>query len=100
MFTDDFIPELPNTAHSRDGPATAWLTSEWPVTLYLFQKHLHSYEHEYIVSGNKITSIRVTFCVFFYNLFLLKVVDTPVRSIVYKKLHSPASFTIMYLKRT
>jgi hypothetical protein len=32
MYSDNLIPELPNTGHSsiRDGPATAWLTSEWP----------------------------------------------------------------------
>jgi hypothetical protein len=56
---------------SRDGAATAGLTSERPETLYLFQKHLLCWKHEYIVSRNKIILVRVTFCVFFYNLFLL-----------------------------
>ena len=34
--------------------------------------------------------------VFFYNIFLLKISDTPLRS----SLHSPASFTMMFLKPT
>ena len=59
------------TAHScsRNGPATAWLTSERSAKLYLFQKYLLCLEHEYIVSRNNITSVIVTFCVF-YNLFI------------------------------
>jgi hypothetical protein len=45
-------------------------------TLYLFQKHLLCWEYKYIVHRNKINHVKVTFCVFSYNLFLLKVVDT------------------------
>ena len=39
--------------------------------LYLFRKYLLCWEHEYIVSHNKIHPVKVTFCVLFYNLFLL-----------------------------
>jgi hypothetical protein len=72
-----------NTAHrcSQHGPATAWITSDWPEMFYLFQKCLFSWEHEYIFSRNKITSVKVTFCVSFYNLSLLKSVGTPLRAI-------------------
>jgi hypothetical protein len=41
-------------------------------TLYMFQKYLLCWEREYIVSRNKIDPVKVTFCVFFYNLSLLK----------------------------
>jgi hypothetical protein len=101
MYSDNWIPEILNTTHScsRDSPATVWLTSERPETLYLFQKYILCWDHEYIVSRNKITAVKVTFCVFSYNLLLLKVFDTPLHSIAYKKLHSPASFMIMFLKR-
>ena len=102
MYSDNVIPELPKTAHNynQDSPATAWLTSERPATLYLFQKHLLSYVHEYNVSRNKITFVKVTFCMFFYNLFLLTIFDISLRSITWMKLHSPVSFTTMFLKRT
>jgi hypothetical protein len=32
MYSDNLIPELPDTAHryNQDGLVTAWLTSEWP----------------------------------------------------------------------
>jgi hypothetical protein len=66
MYSDNLIPELPNTAHScssGDGSATAWLTSERPATLYLSQKYLFCSEHEYMVSRNKIDTAAVRFCV-------------------------------------
>jgi hypothetical protein len=48
--------------------------------------------------AKKITSVKVIFPTFFYNLYLLKIFDTPLHSIAWKKLHSPASFSIMFLK--
>ena len=60
---------------------TAVVGTVWPLlgshrnrqaTLHLFQKYLLCWQHEYIVSRNKITCVKVTFCVFFYNWFLLK----------------------------
>ena len=101
MYSANLISELPNNGHScsRDGAATAWLTSERPATLYLFQKYLLCWEHECIVSRNKIDPVKVAFCVFFYNLFLLKISDTPLRSTAQEKLHSIASFTTVFLKR-
>jgi hypothetical protein len=50
-------------------------------TLRLFQKHLLCWKHEYIVSRNKIDTVKDTFCVSFYNWFLLKNFDTSIRSI-------------------
>jgi hypothetical protein len=50
-------------------------------TLFLFQKHLLCWEHEYIVFRNKINAVKVTLCMLVYNLFLLKAVDTPLRPI-------------------
>jgi hypothetical protein len=47
----------------------------------LFQIYLLCLEHEHIVSRSKITSVKVTFCEFFYNLFVLTTVDTPLRSV-------------------
>jgi hypothetical protein len=50
-------------------------------TLWLFQKYLLRWEHEFIFQSNKITPVKVTFCAFFHNLFRLKIADTPLRSI-------------------
>jgi hypothetical protein len=73
MYSGNLIPELHNTAHScsQDGPVNASLRSEY----------LLCWEHKYIVSHNKITSVNVAFCMLFYNFFLLKIFDTPLRSI-------------------
>ena len=60
---------------------TAVVGTVWPLlgsrrnghkTLYLFQKYLPCWEQENIVSRNKSDPVKVKFCVFFYNLFLLK----------------------------
>jgi hypothetical protein len=102
MYSDNLIPELPNTGHSCSRDAVAMLVSHWysQVMLYPFQKYLCCWEHEYVVSHNKITSVEVTFCMLFYNLFLLKSFDTPLCSSAHKKLHRRASFMTMFLKRT
>ena len=83
MYSNNLIPELPNTAHScsRHGPAIAWITSERFEILNLFQKHLQCWKHECIISRNKIDPVEITFCVFFYNLFPLKIFDPPRRCI-------------------
>jgi hypothetical protein len=58
---------------------TVWLLlgSSWngQAALYVFQKYLLCWEHAYNVSCIQTTS--VTFCLFFYNLFMLKVFDIP-----------------------
>ena len=99
----DVFTQLANSSHTAVVRTTRPLLGSHrngQTTLYLFQKYLLSLEHEYIVSSNKIDPVEVTFCVFFYNLFLLKIFGTLLRSIPYKKLHSAASFTIMFLRRT
>jgi hypothetical protein len=67
----NLIPELLNSAHNfiRDGPATAVLTSERPGNVIPVPK-ISTHEYECIVSRNRITSIKVTFCVLLYNLFV------------------------------
>ena len=54
------------------------------------------WEHEYIVSRNKITSVKATICVFFYTSFLL-IFDTALRPTASKKLHSLANFTTTFI---
>jgi hypothetical protein len=55
-LTSHPIPELPDAAHgcTRDGSATAWLMSERPATLYLFQEHLLCCEQEYMFLAIKL----------------------------------------------
>ena len=45
-------------------------------TLYLFQKYLLCWEHEYIVSRIKIDLLKLHF-VCFYDVFVLQIVDMP-----------------------
>jgi hypothetical protein len=64
---------------SKVRPLLGW-RQNGEATLYLFPKHILCQEHEYIVSRNKTASVKVTFCVFVYNLFLLKILYPPLRS--------------------
>ena len=47
VYSSNSTPALLSTAHScsQHGPATAWLTLEWPETLYLLQKYLLCWEY-------------------------------------------------------
>ena len=44
MYSDNLMPEPCNTARSccQHGPATAWLTSEWPEKNRTYAKNIYS----------------------------------------------------------
>lgn len=75
MCSDKLICYLFNTAHScsQRSPATVWLASERPITLYLFQKYVLCWEYKYLVYSNEIASVEVKFYVFYYSFILLKI---------------------------
>jgi hypothetical protein len=102
MYSDSLIPVIPSNANScnRDGPATAWLMSERSETLYLFQKYSYMicWEHEEIVSRSRVASVKVTFDVFFYHLFLFTNFDTPLR-LLFKRNRMILRVLRQFLKR-
>ena len=99
MYPDNLILELTNTAHScsQYDPATAWPTAERPDNVIPVPKISTLGAWVDLHSRNKITSVKVTFYVFFYNLFPLKIIYTSFRSFAWKKRYSPASFTTVFL---
>jgi hypothetical protein len=61
MYSDNRIPQIPRTATAVVGTVRPLLGSSrnGQITLYHFQKYLLFWEHEYIVSRNKITYVKM-----------------------------------------
>ena len=95
MYSDNVIPQLQS---GRSGHCLVHIGTA--TQRYAYSKNIYS-----------VTSISILFLaikpllltlhfVYYFIIYLLKSFDTPLRSNAYRKLHSPASFTIIFFKRT
>jgi hypothetical protein len=78
VYSENLSADFPNTAHSssRDGPATAWLTSERPDNVIPVPENFYSVgSMSTLLLAIKSRLLKSQFCVLF-NLFLLKIFDT------------------------